>query len=78
MKDDGVGMEQKSGRTGLGSKIIAQLDATIELDSAPDAGTKVTLRLPMQAKETRYEDDLDSSARASAQPGKAVMGQSLA
>jgi len=54
IRDDGVGMEQKSGRTVLGSKIIrsliAQLDATIELDSAPNAGTKATSRLPMQQK----------------------------
>jgi two-component sensor histidine kinase len=54
VRDNGVGMRQESGRTGLGSKIIrslaTQIDATIQIDGAPDVGTKVTLRLPMQQK----------------------------
>jgi PAS domain S-box-containing protein len=51
IRDNGVGMQQKSGRIGLGSKIInslaAQLNATIDIESASDTGTTMTLRLPM-------------------------------
>jgi two-component sensor histidine kinase len=54
VRDNGVGMRQESGKTGLGSKIIrslaTQIDATIQIDGAPDVGTKVTLRLPIKQK----------------------------
>jgi len=49
--DDGIGMQPPSGELGLGSRIIralaAQLAATIEIDSSLDAGTRVTIRLPL-------------------------------
>jgi len=51
VRDDGVGMPTPAGRTGLGSRIVrslaAQLAATIEVESTPDSGTSVTLRLPL-------------------------------
>ena len=49
--DDGIGMQPPSGELGLGSRIIralaSQLAATIEIDSSLDAGTRVTIRLPL-------------------------------
>jgi two-component sensor histidine kinase/PAS domain-containing protein len=51
VSDDGVGMQSQPGVTGLGSRIlrslVAQLAATIQVDSTPHAGTIVTLRLPL-------------------------------
>jgi two-component sensor histidine kinase/PAS domain-containing protein len=47
--DDGVGMTAQGGRTGLGSRIIRtlteQIKARLQIDSTPDGGTTVTLRL---------------------------------
>jgi PAS domain S-box-containing protein len=55
VKDNGVGIQKETGRSGLGSKIIrslaTQLAATIEIDGAPDAGTTVNLRLPIRQRE---------------------------
>jgi two-component sensor histidine kinase len=54
IRDNGVGMRHDSGRIGLGSKIIrslaARLHATIDIESSPDAGTMISLRLPLQPK----------------------------
>jgi len=51
VSDDGVGMQSQPGVTGLGSRILrslaAQLAATIQVDSTPQAGTVVTLHLPL-------------------------------
>jgi PAS domain S-box-containing protein len=56
VSDDGAGMDTTTGGGGLGSRIIqslaARLAATIRVDSAPGAGTVVTLRLPMWEAET--------------------------
>jgi PAS domain S-box-containing protein len=55
ISDDGVGMEPDSGSTGLGSRIIRslaqRLAATILVESTPQAGTVVTLRLPLVLEE---------------------------
>jgi two-component sensor histidine kinase/PAS domain-containing protein len=55
IRDDGVGMQPQAAEAGLGSRIIrslaAQLAAKIEVDSAPGAGTLVTLRLPLHQKQ---------------------------
>jgi two-component sensor histidine kinase len=49
--DDGVGMQPRSERDGLGSRIVrslaAQLSASIQLESTPGVGTIVHLRLPL-------------------------------
>jgi PAS domain S-box-containing protein len=49
--DDGVGMPQQSGSGGLGSRIIralaAQVSAAVQVESTPQAGTAVTLRMPL-------------------------------
>jgi two-component sensor histidine kinase/PAS domain-containing protein len=49
--DDGVGMAAGIGQTGLGSRIIraltAQISARLDIDSAPDRGTTVTVHLPI-------------------------------
>jgi len=51
VSDDGVGMPQEAASAGLGSRIIralaAQLSAAVEVDSAPQTGTIVTLRMPL-------------------------------
>jgi two-component sensor histidine kinase/PAS domain-containing protein len=51
VSDDGAGMDAETEGTGLGSRIIlslaTRLAATIRVDSTPDAGTVVTLRLPL-------------------------------
>jgi PAS domain S-box-containing protein len=56
VSDDGAGMDVTTGGMGLGSRIIqslvTRLDATIRVDSAPGAGTVVTLRLPLWQAET--------------------------
>jgi two-component sensor histidine kinase len=55
ISDDGVGMEPASGTPGLGSRIIRslaqRLAATILVESRPQAGTVVTLRLPLLLEE---------------------------
>jgi two-component sensor histidine kinase/PAS domain-containing protein len=56
VSDDGVGMQSTVHGTGLGSRIIralaAQLSATIHVDSPPEAGTVVTLRMQIIQAET--------------------------
>jgi two-component sensor histidine kinase len=51
ISDDGVGMQPRSERDGLGSRIVqslaAQLAASIEVESTPAVGTIVRLRLPL-------------------------------
>jgi PAS domain S-box-containing protein len=52
VSDDGVGMAAPSESSGLGSRIIrslaAQLAANLLVESTPQTGTVVTLRLPLQ------------------------------
>ena len=47
--DDGVGMGDTSRRSGLGNLAAraAQLGGTVQLESAPDAGTRVSWRVPL-------------------------------
>ncbi len=57
ISDDGVGMPPRDGTAGLGSRIIrsfaARIAATVDVQSAPRAGTVVTLRLKLAAEEAR-------------------------
>jgi two-component sensor histidine kinase/PAS domain-containing protein len=54
ISDDGVGMPAPAREPGLGSRIISsfasRLEAEIHTESTPGQGTRVTLRLPLQAK----------------------------
>jgi two-component sensor histidine kinase/PAS domain-containing protein len=56
VSDDGVGMQPTIRGSGLGSRIIsglaAQLSATIHVESNPEVGTVVTLRMPLMKEET--------------------------
>ncbi len=55
VSDDGEGMQPGAAGSGLGSRIIrsltVRLGATMQVESAPQAGTTVTLRLPLLQEE---------------------------
>ncbi len=55
VSDDGVGIQPENDRAGLGSRIIrsltTQLAATMHVNSTPQAGTTVTLRLALRQPE---------------------------
>jgi two-component sensor histidine kinase/PAS domain-containing protein len=57
VSDDGIGMKPRPDGEGLGSRIIrsltARLGATIVVESRPQTGTTVTLRLPLEAETPR-------------------------
>jgi two-component sensor histidine kinase/PAS domain-containing protein len=70
VRDDGIGMAPQATPDGLGTRIIrslvGQLAATMEVASTPQAGTTVTLRLPLKAEaETPPQDSARSIAEAS-------------
>jgi PAS domain S-box-containing protein len=57
VSDDGIGMEPRSDGGGLGSRILrsltARVGATIAVESRPEQGTVVTVRLPVEAETPR-------------------------